>query len=394
MDLSLSPELEADREQVKKWFAANLPEGWNTPEFKELSDSELTAFGRKWERKLYEGGYNGINWPKEYGGQGLTNVHQTIFYEEAGKVQSPGEINTIGKSLLGPTLLALGTEEQKQRYLPAILKGDEIWCQGFSEPNAGSDMASLKTSAVLDGDDWVINGQKVWTSGAKNADWCFVLARTDQQAPKHKGITFFLVPMTSEGITVRPIIQIDGKGRFCEVFFDNVRIPKDQYVGQLNTGWQVAMTLLSFERGTMSLGRQAEFQREFNHLVKLTGEIKLSNNQLVKDNPYFRQKLAGIYSEIRIFRYHALRTVSQLLNEGKLGPEASLQKLFWSSMHVKLGELAMEVLGDLAPYWGNDSVGRGVMQKIDLGARGETIYAGTSQIQKNILAERVLGMPR
>lgn len=394
MDLSLSPELEQYREKVRNWLQENIPEGYGTPEFEMPEGKELERFLRGWERKLYDGGFNGIQWPKEYGGQGLTNIHQTIFNEEAGKINTPSGLNGIGKALLGPTLLACGTEEQKKRFLTPLLKGEEIWCQGFSEPNAGSDMASLQTRAVLDGDEWVINGQKVWTSGAQYADWCFVLARTDSEAPKHKGITFFLAPMSSKGITVRPLVQIDGNKHFNEVFFDNVRIPKDSYVGELNKGWQVAMTTLGFERGTMSLGRQAAFQREFDHLARLSGEIKLPTGGLVKEDPYFRQKLAEIYSEIRIFRYHGLKTISQLINDGKLGPEASLQKLFWSSMHVRLGELAMEVLGDLAPYWGKDSIGRGVMQQIDLGSRGETIYAGTTQIQKNILAERVLEMPR
>lgn len=395
MDLKLSADLEQYRSDVRNWLEMNIPVGWGTDAFK-LSDdnNEKEQFLREWELKLYNAGYNGITWSKEYGGQGLSDIHQTIFNEEAGKLNAPIGLNGLGKSLLGPTLLVYGSEEQKKRFLTPILKGEEIWCQGFSEPNAGSDMASLQTRAVLEGDEWVINGQKVWTSRAHYADWCFVLARTDLDAAKHKGITFFLVPMTSLGITVRPIVQIDGNVHFNEVFFDNVRIPADSYVGKLNDGWKVAMTTLGFERGTMSLGRQAVFQQEFNHLARLACEVKLSDGKLVKEDPYFRQKMAEMYGEIRIFRYHGLKTISQLMNDGKLGPEASLQKLFWSSMHVRLGKLAMEVLGDSAPYWGEDSLGRGVMQAIDLGSRGETIYAGTTQIQKNILAERVLGMPK
>lgn len=393
MDLSLSPELEQYRSKVRNWLLENIPEGYGTPEF-HIPEEEREEFLRNWERKLYDAGFNGITWAKEYGGQGLSNIHQTIFNEEAGKLKNPSGINGLGKSLLGPTLIVWGTEEQKKRFLPAILKGEEVWCQGFSEPNAGSDLAALQTRAELDGDEWVINGQKVWTSGAQYADWCFVLCRTDKDAPKHKGITFFLVPMDSPGITVRPLVQIDGNKHFNEVFFDNVRIPKDSYVGELNDGWNVAMTTLGFERGTMSLGRQAVFQREFDHIVQLAGEVELSNGTLAKDDPYYRQKLAEIFAEIKIFRYHGLKTMSQLINEEKLGPEASLQKLFWSGMHVRLGELGMEILGDLSPYWGEESLGLGAVQAIDLGARGETIYAGTTQIQKNIIAERVLGMPR
>lgn len=395
MDLSLSPEIEKYRSEVRAWLLDHLPEGWGTPDFKEPCDEEeQRIFFRQWEQKLSEGGFNGITWPKKYGGQGLTSIHEMIFYEEAGKLQTPPEVNGLGKSLFGPTLMVYGTEEQKNRFLKPILSGEEFWCQGFSEPNAGSDLAALQTRAILDGDEWVINGQKVWTSGAQFADWCFLLARTDTEAPKHKGITFFLVPMNSSGITVRPIVQIDGKAMFNEVFFDQVRIPKDNYVGEINNGWQVAMTTLSFERGTMSLGRQARFQAEFEQLVRLTKEITLSDGTPVAQDRYYRQKLAEIYAEIRIFRYHALKTMSQLMNSGKLGPEASMQKVFWSTMHVKLGELAMEMLGKHAPYWGEKGIGKGFLQDIDLGARGETIYAGTTQVQKNILAERVLHLPR
>lgn len=394
MDLSFGKELEEYRLKVRNWLLENIPEGYGTPDFQMPEGNELGEFLRKWEQKLYDGGFNGIAWPKQYGGQGLTNIHEIIFHEEAGKLNTPPSMNALGKSLLGPTLLFWGTEEQKKRFLPPLLKGEEIWCQGFSEPNAGSDLASLQTRAHLDGDEWVINGQKVWTSGAQYADWCFVLARTDLEAPKHKGITFFLVPMDSPGITVRPLVQIDGNQLFNEVFFDDVRIPKDQYVGEINGGWKVAMTTLGFERGTMSLGRQAAFQREFDHVVKLAHEMKLPTGELVKDNPYYRQKLAEMFAEIEIFRYHGLKTISQLINEGNLGPEASLQKLYWSTMHVRLGELGMEVLGELAPYWKSDSTGLGAIQAIDLSSRGETIYAGTTQIQKNIIAERVLGMPR
>ncbi|WP_100402886.1 acyl-CoA dehydrogenase family protein [Bacillus sp. FJAT-42315] len=395
MDLSLSKELEAYRLEVRHWLQENLPEKWGTPLYtKPQNEEEEAAFYRGWEKTLYSGGFNGITWPKKYGGQGKTTIHEIIFFEEAGKLNAPPEVNALGKSLFGPTLLVYGTEEQKKRYLEPLLKGEEMWCQGFSEPNAGSDLASLQTRAELDGDEWVINGQKVWTSGAQFADWCFVLARTDKEAPKHKGITFFLVPMNSKGVTVRPIVQMDKKAMFNEVFFDNVRIPKENFVGELNNGWQIAMTTLSFERGTMSLGRQAQFQKEFEQIVKLSKELTTADGSRIADTTYFRQKLAEIYSEIRIFRYHGLKTMSQLMNHNRLGPEASMQKVFWSSMHVKLGELAMEVLGKQAPYWGEDSLGKGKLHEIDFISRGETIYAGTTQVQKNIIAERVLQLPR
>lgn len=395
MDLSLSKDLEAYRIEVRDWLEENLPTGWGTPLYKKPQNvEEERVFYRGWEQTIYKGGFNGITWPKEYGGQEKTSIHEIIYYEEAGKLNAPPEVNALGKALFGPTLLVYGTEEQKKRYLEPLLKGEEMWCQGFSEPNAGSDLASLQTKAELDGDEWVITGQKVWTSGAQFADWCFVLARTDQNAPKHKGITFFIIPMDAEGVTVRPIVQMDKQSMFNEVFFDGVRIPRDHYVGELNDGWKIAMTTLSFERGTMSLGRQAQFQKEFEHIVKLSKELRTEDGSLVADNAYYRQKLAEIYAEIRIFRYHGLKTMSQLMNENRLGPEASMQKVFWSSMHVKLGELAMEILGDHAPYWGESSLGKGILQGNDFLSRGETIYAGTTQVQKNIIAERVLQLPR
>lgn len=395
MDLSFTPEQEQYRKRVREWLLENIPEGWGTPQFEWPEDEqERGAFLREWDRKLYEGGFAGISWPKEYGGQGLTHVEEIIYDEEAGKLNAPSGINVLGKLLLGPTLLLYGTEEQKKRFLPPLLRGEEVWCQGFSEPNAGSDLAALQTRAELDGDEWVINGQKVWTSYAHHADWCFVLARTDPDAPKHKGISFFLVPMDSEGVTVRPLVQLNKNRDFNEVFFDNVRIPKDNVVGGVNNGWKVAMGTLGFERGTLALGRQVRFQNEFNELAKLAGEMRAADGTLVKDNPYFRQRLVEIFNDIRIMRYHGLKTISQLLNEGRLGPEASLQKLFWTTMHVNLGEAAMEVLGAEAPYWGTDSVSRGKMQDVYFTSRGATIYAGSTQIQKNIISERILGMPR
>ncbi|RTR33951.1 hypothetical protein EKG37_06985 [Robertmurraya yapensis] len=394
MDLAFNEKQEEYRQQAREWLINNIPEGWGTPVFEWPDDeAERGKILRNWDRKLYEGGYAGISWPKEYGGQGLTHVEEIIYDEEAGKLNAPGGINVIGKLLFAPTLLLFGTEEQKQRFLPPLLKGDEVWCQGFSEPNAGSDLAAIQTRAELVGDRWVINGQKVWTSFAHHAEWCFMLARTDHDLPKHKGITLFLVPMNSEGITVRPLVQINGNRDFNEVFFDHVSIPQENVVGGVNNGWNVAMGTLGFERGTLALGRQVRFQNEFNTLVQISKSLN-KNGENISQNSYYRQKLAELFAEIRILRYHGLKTISQLLNEGKLGPEASLQKLFWSTMHLNMGKLGLEVLGEEGPYIGKETVGRGVLQEIDLGSRGETIYAGTSQIQKNIIAERVLGMPR
>ncbi|WP_449620712.1 acyl-CoA dehydrogenase family protein [Robertmurraya sp. Marseille-Q9965] len=394
MDLSFNEIQEEYRQQAREWLKNNIPEGWGTPEFEWPDDEfERGKFLRDWDRRLYEGGFAGISWPKEYGGQGLTHVEEIIFDEEAGKLNAPFGINVIGKLLFAPTLMHFGSEKQKKRFLAPLLRGDEIWCQGFSEPNAGSDLAAIQTRAELVDDRWVINGQKVWTSYAHHADWCFMLARTNHDLPKHKGITLFIVPMNSEGITVRPLVQINGNRDFNEVFFDNVSIPKENVIGDVNNGWNVAMGTLGFERGTLALGRQVRFQNEFNTLVQVSKSLN-KNGENISQNSYYRQKLAELFAEIRILRYHGLKTISQLLNEGKLGPEASLQKLFWSTMHLNMGKLGLEILGEEGSYIGKESVGRGVLQEIDLGSRGETIYAGTSQIQKNIIAERVLGMPR
>lgn len=395
MDLSFSKEQEDYRTKVREWLLDNMPEEWRKPQFRWPEDeTKRGEMLRKWDRTLYEGGFAGISWPKEYGGQGLTLVEEIIYSEEAGKLNVPEGVNVLGKLLLGPTLLHFGTEEQKRRYLPPLLRSDEVWCQGFSEPNAGSDLASLQTKAELDGNEWVINGQKVWTSHAHHADWCFLLARTDPHAPKHKGISFFLVPMNNQGITVRPLIQLHKVRHFNEVFFDNVRIPKENIVGGVNKGWQVAMGTLSFERGTLAPGRQKRYQNEFNQLAKLAGELRTTDGMLVKDNPYFRQNLIEVYSEIQIMRYLGLKMTSQHLNESRLGPEGSIQKLFWSTMRVKLGELGMEILGEEGPYWGKESMGAGGMQGVYFDSRGATIYAGSTQIQKNIIAERILGMPK
>ncbi|MCU6598942.1 acyl-CoA dehydrogenase [Peribacillus frigoritolerans] len=394
MDLSFSVEQEQFRQNARAWLEKNIPENWGTPYFEELDSEEFGKFQRNWDKKVYEGGYAGLAWPKEYGGQGLTQVEQIIFNEEAGKIGAPAGINGLGKLLLGPTMQLFGTDEQKKRFLPPLLQGEEVWCQGFSEPNAGSDLASLRTKAVLDGDEWVIDGQKVWTSYAQYADYCFVLGRTSNEGPKHKGITFFLVPMNLPGITVRPLIKIDKGDEFCEVYFDNVRIPKENVLGGVNNGWKVAMTLLSFERGTLSLPRQVGFLKEFESLAKIAQEAKSHDGTPVSKNPHYRQRLSEIYAEIRILRYHGLKTVSQLINDGKLGTEASLQKLFWSSMHSRMGELAIDLLGENAPIWNENAIGSGLAQEIYFTSRGETIYAGSTQIQKNIIAEMILGMPK
>lgn len=395
LDLKFSEELEEYRAQAKEWLQSALPEWWHNY-VERVSDKErYEKFTKTWDKKLYEAGYSGISCPKEYGGRGEDVLKEMLFEEELGRADAPKGISFLGKILLGPTLLAYGTEEQKKEFLPRLFSSDDIWCQGFSEPNAGSDLAALETKAELDGDEWVISGQKVWTSVAENANWCFLLARTDSTVSKHKGITYFLVPMDTEGVSIRPLRKITGEADFNEVFFDNVRIPKQNYIGKLNEGWNVAMTTLSFERGILALGRQSRFQTEFGQAVNYAKENQLANGEPIKNNHYFRQKMAQAFVELRVMRYHSLKTISDYYNnDGKLGPEVSLQKLYWSEMRSRLGELLMELQGSNVYLSREDSFSADQFANIYFTALGEKIYAGTNQIQRNIIAERVLNLPR
>lgn len=393
MDISFTKDQELFRKEAREWLMENIPKEWRDNHLN-LSLDEKEAINGEWDRIVYKGGYSGISWPKEYGGQGLSLVEEIIFEEECGKLNVPKGHSFLGKSLIGPTLLKFGTEEQKKRFLPPLVSAEEVWCQGFSEPNAGSDLAGLSTSATLEGDHWIINGQKVWTSVAQFAHWCFVLARTDSSKPKHKGITYFLVPMDSEGIEVRPITKISGDKDFNEVFFNNVKVPKDSYVGEINDGWNVAMGTLSFERGVMPLGRQSRFENEFKQLVALSEKLTNENGVRLIDDSYFNQKIAQLYTEVKVMRYSGLKLISEFLNTGKVGFEASTMKLYWTEMHTRLGQLAIEMLntqpGGMSDY--TDDFKR--FQNIYTTSKGETVYAGTNQIQKNIISERILGMPR
>jgi alkylation response protein AidB-like acyl-CoA dehydrogenase len=394
LNLQFSDELEGYRLKAKTWLDSVIPGWWHDYKTRYASEKRYNDFVTTWDRKLYDGGYSGISWPKEYGGQGKPLLQEMIFEEELGRIDAPKGRNFLGKILLGPTLLAYGTEEQKKHFLPRLIRSDDIWCQGFSEPNAGSDLASLGTRAELDGDEWVINGQKVWTTEAQNSNWCFLLARTDKSAPKHKGITYFLVPMNTEGVSVRPLRKITGEAEFNEIFFDNVRIPKDHYIGEINQGWKAAMTTLSFERGILALGRQSRFETEFKRALEITNGENDSEDSIFNKSDY-KQKIAQAYMEIKIMRYHSLKTISEYINNnGKLGPEASLQKLYWSEMRSRLGKLMMELQGDDVYLSKEDSPTGDYFTKIYYTTRGETIYAGTSQIQRNILAEKVLDLPK
>ena len=392
MDFELGPENAAFRDEVRTWLAEHREQIEQTRALDWEEGGEAFERHREWERTLHAAGLAAAHWPVEYGGRGASLVQQAILTEEYVRAGAPERINRLGLGLLGPTLMLFGTDEQKQQHLPRILNCDEIWCQGFSEPNAGSDLASLRTRAVLEGDEWVVDGQKIWTSLGRFGDWIFTLVRTDPQAPKHGGITFLLIDMHSPGVEVRPLVQINGDARFAEVFFSNVRVPRANVVGEVNGGWKVAMATLGFERGT-GLGSPAAFNRMFRDLVDLTRR-QPRDAGVAADDPDVRRRVAQAYIETRVFELTTQRTLSQLSKGRPLGPEASLTKLYWSEMEARMEELAVDVLGprgELQPGT-RDAVGEFFNDY--LYARASMIYAGTSEVQKNIIATRVLGLPR
>src|SRR2546423_229999 len=389
MDLNLTPGERQFRDEFRAWLKANVPAEWAGGTGAEDRE-EYVKYLRDWQRKLYEGGWAGISWPKEYGGRGATLMEQAIFQEELARANAPQLIGTIGLSLVGPTIIALGTDEQKSRYLPPILSGEEIWCQGFSEPNAGSDLASLGTKALRDGDDFVVNGQKIWTSFAQIADWCLLLVRTDAEAPKHKGITCLLADMRGEGVTVRPLRQMSGDAGFNEVFFSNARVPAAQVLGEVNKGWTTAITALMNERANLGTGVQVVFKRNLEALIARARTVERGGRPASED-PLVRQKLAQAYLELEILRLNTNRALTSLAQTGAPGPEGSIQKLYWSEMNQRTQQTAQEILG---PYGQLKDFDNGLWEYAYLRSRGNTIEAGTSEIQRNIIAERVLGLPK
>lgn len=339
----------------------------------------------EWERELGRAGLIGLGWPVEHGGRGASLAQQVIWAEEYARAEAPARVNHMGENLLAPTLIEFGTREQQERFLPPIRSGEERWCQGYSEPNAGSDLAGVQTRARLDGGEWVLDGQKVWTSLAHVSHWCFVVARTDPASSRHAGLSFLLVPMEQPGVEVRPIVQITGGGEFNEVFFDDARTRADLVVGDVGEGWRVAMALLGFERGVSTLAQQVGFEREFDHVVALARARGLDLDPLV------RQRLVDAWIGLRLMRWNALRSMSA---RGVPGPEASISKLFWGTWHRDLGNLGIDLLGadalvaEAPPYELTRE------QKLFLFSRADTIYGGSNEIQRNVLGERVLGLPR
>ncbi|MGD9794448.1 MAG: acyl-CoA dehydrogenase family protein [Acidimicrobiia bacterium] len=388
MNFDANPEDEAFRLEVRAWLKDNLIAPFDTlPTGSNFGGPEEWALIKQWEKRLGEGRWIGLSWPEAYGGRNLDVSKQSVFLEEYVKAGGPTRAATFSEGMLGPTVMALGTEEQKQRFLPPILKGEEFWCQGFSEPDAGSDLANIKTKAVLDGDEWVIDGQKIWTSQATLADWIMVVTRTDPESKRNAGLSFLLVPIDQPGIELRPIRQMTGDSEFNEVFFDGARTKADLVVGGVGNGFKTAMTTLSFERGTAFAVMLFRFQTEFNKVLEAARE-----SGAVHELP-IRQKLADAYIGLEQMRYSQMRLMTQLAKGGQPGPEASIGKLFWSAWHQRLGELYMEVRGiDAQILLGTQEYDD--MQYTFMFSRADTIYAGSSQVQRNIIGERVLGLPR
>ena len=385
MDLTYSPEDEAFRAEVRSWLEEAL-----SGDFAELRGRggpgrEHEAYDERvaWDRHLAEHGWTCIGWPQEYGGRGLPLFQQVIFHEEYARANAPARVNHLGEELLGPTLIAFGNEEQKKRFLPKIVAVEELWCQGYSEPGAGSDLANVSTRARLDGDRYVIDGQKVWTSLAHLADWCFVVARTEPGSQRHRGLSYLLVPMDQEGVEVRAINQLTNTSEFNEVFFTGATTDAANLVGEEGDGWKVAMGTLGFERGISTIGQQVGFQRELDALL----DVARANGSY--DDPVTRDRLAKAQVDLEVIRLNALRTLS----EDQAPQQASISKLLWAGWHRTLGELAMLVRGAESLTTGPD-YDLDEWQRLFLFTRADTIYGGSDEIQRNVLAERVLGLPR
>ncbi|GIH77740.1 acyl-CoA dehydrogenase family protein [Planobispora longispora] len=379
----------AFREEIRSWLEKHL-----SGEFAHARG--LGGPGREheghevrlaWERLLGAAGWTCLGWPGEHGGREASLAEQVVFHEEYARAQAPARVGHIGEGLIGPTVIDYGTEEQKRRFLPPIRLGEELWCQGYSEPEAGSDLANVQTRARLEGGEWVITGQKVWTSLAHVADWCFALCRTEPGSARHRGLSYLLIPMDQPGVEVRPIVQLTGTSEFNEVFFDGARTAAANILGAPGDGWRVAMATLGYERGASTLGQQIGFQREFDRVVETARRTGAA------EDPVLRDRLVRSWLELRIMRLNALRTMTSLA-AGEPGPEVSIAKLYWSEWHRRLGELAQAAQGraglvaDGPPYELND------LQRLYLFSRADTIYAGSSEIQRNIIAERTLGLPK
>ena len=394
MDLRYTQDDETFRQEVRDWLVANVPQ-------KKIRTMEER---QAWHRKLYDAGYVGMGWPKEYGGREARPMEQAIVAEELARINAPAGVNGLGIGIVGPTLIHHGTEDQKTRFLKNILSGEELWCQLYSEPNSGSDLASLQCRAQIDGDTFIVNGQKIWTSGGHHSDWGLMLARTDPRAQKHDGISCMLVDLRGEGVEARPLKQINGDTGFSEIFFNDVVVPADNLIGELNTGWRIAQTTLSYERGGSLMAAVSQNQRVFSRLIEVANELQIDGKRAI-DDPNTRNRIGEIYREIEVLRYAALRILSRLEKGLRPGPESSVAKLHRSELNKRVQKLINEILGPYgmlasdAPdelaleddvFYGE----AGSWAHALAGSYGGTIAAGTSEVQKNILGERVLGMPK
>ena len=400
MDLSLDREDAAFQRAVRDWLRRNVPRKVRDREPGEYGDPKRIAELKAWQRKLYDAGYLAMGWPKEFGGQAGADgdrrsllMRQTIVNEEMLKAKAPSVIGMMGVQMVGPTLMQFGTDAQKRRHLPKILTGEEIWCQGYSEPGSGSDLASLKTRAEIDGDFFVVNGQKVWTSNAQFADWMFCLVRTDPNAPKHRGISYILIDMKTPGITVRPLVQMTGDKGFNEVFFEDVKVPRENLVGELHQGWQVANATLSHERNM--LASTTRTQQMLQGLLQLA-RTRRRNGKPASEDPVLRQKLADLAIRVESMKYHSYRQLTDLLRGRSPGIGASVNKLVSTELNHAICALAIEVLGDYGTLDRKSKlvVNRGLWPYEFMFTLGLIIGGGTSQIQKNIISERGLGMPK
>jgi len=391
MNFNFTPEEEAFRKEVRSWLEQDLPDDLRGRGFAaSRADMEEVKRLRAWQKTMHEAGYVGMDWPREFGGRGAPITEMVILYQEMARAESPQLVNRGGVSMLGPTLMKFGTPKQQERFLTKILTAEDLWCQGFSEPNAGSDLANLQTRAVRDGDHFVVNGQKVWTSMGHVADWGFFLVRTDPDAAKHKGISFLLIDMKTPGITVRPLRQMTGEAEFNETFLDNVRVPVENLVGKLNEGWSVAITTLAYERDLLTFIRHISLRNALHRLVRLTQARGRAADPIV------RQKIAQLWIGEQALQLNGYRSLTKILRGGAPGPEGSTSKLFWSQLDQELAQAATEVLG---PY---SQLSHGAERAPDEGqwefytslAMASGIRAGTSEILRNILGERVLGLPK
>ena len=389
MDLNLTAEEIAFRDELRTWLADNVPEPWPREKISE-DPGPYWDYLRGWQRRLFDGGWAGVSWPKAFGGRGASPIQTSIYLAEIARARTPQQVGVIGEALVGPTIMAAGNEAQKERFLRRILTGEDVWCQGYSEPNSGSDLASLSTRAVRDGDCYVVNGQKIWTSAAHVADWCLLLVRTDPTAPKHKGITCLLVDMKSEGVSTKPLRQMSGDSGFNEVFFTDVRVPLENQLGELNNGWKVGLTALMNERANLGISMYVAFEETMRQLIDHC-KTRKRRGLLLAEDPVVRQKIGRAEVELEIFRLNTDRALSRA-NAGETpGPEGSILKLYWSEMNQRLSQTALEILGDEAQL---DSFDDGQWAYRFLRSRGNTIEGGTSEIQRSIIAERVLGLPK